>query len=128
MIGIGSIWAFIGHVFLANMVAAQIGWPAGSPFQFEVGIANLSYGILGILCLKFRDNFWTATVVAVSIFYWGAAYGHLLNIIQTGNLSPGNAGYALYGDFIIPLVLIVLFVAYRMTMDKQLAENQSKKK
>ncbi len=47
------------------MVAASIGWPAGSPFQFEVGIANLSFGILGILCLKFMDNFWTATVIAV---------------------------------------------------------------
>ncbi|MGA2677329.1 MAG: DUF6790 family protein [Methanobacterium sp.] len=65
LIGFGSIWAFIGHVFSANMVAASIGWPAGSPFQFEVGIANLSFGILGILCLKFMDNFWTATVIAV---------------------------------------------------------------
>ena len=36
MVGMGSIWAFMGHVFDANAVAAVIGWPAGSPFQYEV--------------------------------------------------------------------------------------------
>ena len=40
MVGIGCIVAFIGHVFLSNMVAATIGWPAGNPFQLEVGVAN----------------------------------------------------------------------------------------
>ena len=33
----------------------------------------------------------------------------------------GNAGYALYLDILMPIVLIVLFIAYRMTVDKQLA-------
>jgi len=120
MVGIGSIWAFMGHVFMASMVAAAIGWPAGSPFQFEVGIANLSYGILGLLCWKFRDNFWTATVIAISTFYFGAAYGHIVNIMQTGNISPGNAGYSLYIDIIIPIVLICLLIAYKMTAKKQI--------
>lgn len=119
MVGFGAIWAFIGHVFLANMIAATIGWPAGSPFQFEVGIANLSYGILGILCWKFRDNFWLATIIAVSVFYFGAAYGHIVQITQYGNYSPGNAGYALYLDMIIPVVLIGLFIAYKMSAIKE---------
>ena len=120
MVGIGSIWTFMGHVFMANIVAAMIGWPAGSPFQFEVGIANLSYGILGILCWKFRDNFWTATVVALSTFYLGAAYGHMINIMQTGNIAPGNAGYALYADILVPIVLICLLIAYKVTTKKQI--------
>jgi hypothetical protein len=118
LIGFGSIWAFIGHVFFANMVAASIGWPAGSPFQFEVGIANLSYGILGILCLKFRDNFWTATVIAVSIFYLGDAYGHILQIFQFGNYTIGNTGSALYIDIIMPIILIILLIAYKITTVK----------
>lgn len=118
MVGIGSIWAFMGHVFFADMVAAAIGWPAGSPFQFEVGIANLSYGILGILCWKFRDNFWTATVIATSTFYLGDAYGHIANIMQTGNMAAGNAGYALYADILVPIVLICLLIAYKTTFKK----------
>jgi hypothetical protein len=123
MIGFGAIWAFVGHIFLANMVAATIGWPAGSPFQSEVAVANLSYGILGILCLKFRNNFWTATVIAVSIFYFGDAFVHIVNIMQTGNMAPGNAGYALYTDILIPIVLIGLFIAYKMTAEKQLTKD-----
>ncbi|MGB9978556.1 DUF6790 family protein [Methanobacterium sp.] len=120
MVGIGSIWTFMGHVFMADIVAAMIGWPAGSPFQFEVGIANLSYGILGLLCWKFRDNFWTATIIALSTFYLGAAYGHIINIMQTGNIAAGNAGYALYGDILVPIALICLLIAYKVTAKKQI--------
>jgi hypothetical protein len=124
IVGIGSIWAFIGHVFMSNTIAAMIGWPAGNPFQLEVGIANLSYGILGILCWKFRDNFQTATVIAISVFYFGAAYVHIVNIMQTGNMAPGNAGYALYIDILIPIILICLLIAYNMTKNGKLAEEE----
>lgn len=121
MIGIGSIWAFVGHAFLANTIAAMIGWPAGNPFQTEVGVANLSYGILGILCWKFRDNFWLATIIAVSTFYLGAAYIHITNIMQTGNIAPGNAGFALYIDILVPIILICLFIGYKLTTEKEQA-------
>ena len=123
MVGIGCIWAFIGHVFLSNMVAATIGWPAGNPFQLEVGVANLSLGILGLLCLKFRDNFLLATVIATSIFLLGAGVIHITNIMQTGNMAPGNAGFALFIDILIPIVLICLMVGYKITTKKQLTEN-----
>lgn len=119
-VGIGSIWSFIGHTFLANQVAAYIGWSIGSPFQFEVAIANLSYGILGILCLKFRGNFWIATVIAFSTFYLGAAYGHIADIVLRGNFAPGNAGDPLYLDIIVPIILIILLIAHEMTTEKQI--------
>ena len=38
-VGIGGIWAFIGHAFLPAQVAANIGWPA-SPFQLEVSLCK----------------------------------------------------------------------------------------
>lgn len=119
MVGIGSIWAFIGHVFMSNLVAATIGWPAGNPFQLEVGVANLAIGVLGLLCIKLRDNFLLATVIAASIFLLGAGYIHITNIMQTGNLAPGNAGYALYIDILIPVVLIALLIGYKLTGDKK---------
>ncbi|MCC7557308.1 MAG: hypothetical protein KO217_01315 [Methanobacteriaceae archaeon] len=122
MVGIGSIWAFIGHVFMSNMTAALIGWPAGNPFQLEVGVANLSFGILGVLCWKFRDNFWTASVIAISVFYLGAAYIHIVNIMQSGNMAPGNAGFALYIDILIPIILFALLIAHKMTTNTKLKE------
>lgn len=120
MVGIGTIWAAIGHLFMPNTVAAMIGWPLGNPFQLEIGVANLSYGILGLLCWKLRDNFWTATVIGYSIFLLGAAYIHITNIAQTGNLAPGNAGYALYIDIIIPIILLCLLAAYNFTKRKEI--------
>jgi hypothetical protein len=113
-VGIGSIWAFIGHAFLSAQVAASIGWAAGNPFQLEVAFANLGIGVLGILCYWIRGNFWIATVISSSIFLIGAAYIHIINMFQFANYAPGNAGPVLYMDIIGPVILIVLLILYRM--------------
>jgi Family of unknown function (DUF6790) len=113
-VGIGSLWAFIGHAFLSAQIAASIGWPPGSPFQLEVAFANLSIGILGILCYWIRDNFWTATVISSSIFLLGAAYIHIINILQFANYAPGNAGSVLILDILGPIILIVLLITYKL--------------
>ncbi len=111
-VGIGSVWAFIGHVFLTSQVAASIGW-AVSPFQLEVAFANLAIGVLGILCFWIRDNFWTATVIVSSIFLLGNAYGHIVNMVLFANNAPGNSGSVLYMDILGPIILIVLLIAYK---------------
>ncbi len=115
-VGFGGIWAFIGHSFLSAQVAANIGWAPGNPFQSEVAFANLSIGILGVLCYWIRDNFWTATVISSSIFLLGAAYVHIINMIQFSNYAPGNAGSVLYMDILNPIILIVLLIVYKSLM------------
>jgi hypothetical protein len=117
-VGFGSIWAFIGHAFLPDQVAAYIGWSAGSPFQLEVAFANLAFGVLGILCFWIRGNFWTASIIGFSIFTLGAAYGHMINILSTGNNAPGNVGAVLILDILIPISLIALLVAYKVLEKK----------
>jgi hypothetical protein len=119
-VGIGSIWAFIGHAFMPVLVAESIGWATGSPFQTEVAFANLAIGILGILCYFFRDNFWLATVIVSSIFLLGAAYVHVINIIDYSNHSAGNAGTIFFMDIIGPVILIVLFILYKLYERKQM--------
>ncbi len=116
MVGLGSIWAFLGHTFMADQIAAYIGWPAGNPFQFEVACTNLAFGVLGVLCWKIRDNFWTATIIGYTIFFWGAAYGHIVDMINQANYAPGNVGAPLYMDIILPLILIGLLIAYKKTL------------
>jgi Family of unknown function (DUF6790) len=71
-------------------VAESIGWPTGNPFQLEVGFANLAVGILGIVAMGRRDGFREATVIAVTVFGVGATIVHARDIIETGNLAPGN--------------------------------------
>jgi len=117
-VGIGSLIGFVGHVFFADRVAIDIGWATGSPFQQEVGFANLAIGILGITCIWLRGNYWVATVIAATIFLWGAAYGHIIDIIIHGNYSTGNAGNAggaLFNDILVPLITIALLAAYMRT-------------
>ena len=110
--GFGGLYAFSGHVFAANEVAASIGWPAGNPFQTEVGVANLAIGTLGILSYWIRGNFWTAAVIATSIWLLGAAI-HVGEMVGEGNYNPGNAGVVFYMDIIGPLLLIALLIYSR---------------
>jgi hypothetical protein len=117
-VGFGSLWAFAGHVFFANQVASYIGWAPGSPFQTEVGFTNLAFGILGLLCFWIRGNFWTATVIGVSVFYLGAAIGHINNMFANSNYSQGNVGADLVLNILIPLLLITLLVAYRVMEER----------
>jgi hypothetical protein len=111
-VGISGLYAFMGHAFSSKKVAEYIGWPSGNPFQFEVAITNLSFGILGVLCIWFRDNFWIATVIGFSVFALGAAYVHIRDIIKNKNHSPGNAGPPLYSDILKPIFLVGLLIAY----------------
>ena len=117
-VGFGSLWAFAGHVFFANQVASYIGWAQGSPFQTEVGFTNLAFGVLGILCIWIRGNFWTATVIGVSVFYLGAAIGHINNMFVTSNFSQGNVGADLVLNILIPLLLIGLLLSYRVLEER----------
>ena len=112
-IGIGSIFNGLFQVFSPEMVAQSVGWP-NTPFLREVGFANISYGILGLLSIKYR-SFWAPTIIAYTVFMWGAAIGHIYSIQQTGNLAAGNAGAVLYLDILMPIVFILLFIAYNKT-------------
>jgi hypothetical protein len=109
-VGIGGIWAFIGHTVFAEQVAESIGWPAGNPFQTEVAVANLAIGILGILCYWIRGNFWTAAVIATSVWLLGAAAIHVVEMVTAGNYNPGNTGLIFYMDIIGALLLIGLLI------------------
>ena len=108
--GLGGLYAFMGHTFAAAEVAESIGWPAGNPFQTEVAVANFAIGTLGVLSYWIRGNFWTAAVIATSIWLLGAATIHVVEIVTAGNYNPGNAGLIFYMDIIGPLLLIALLV------------------
>src|SRR5215208_2385423 len=114
-VGLGGIWAFIGHTVFAEQVAESIGWPAGNPFQTEVAVANLAIGTLGILSYWIRGNFWTAAVIATSVWLLGAAAIHVREMVGEGNYNPGNAGVVFYMDIIGPALLIALLVYSQYT-------------
>jgi F0F1-type ATP synthase assembly protein I len=86
----GGIAGAMGHFFAADAVAESIGWETGSPFQLEMGFANLAMGVLAAIAVGRRDGFREATVIGWTILSVGAFTVHMLDIIQAGNLAPGN--------------------------------------
>jgi len=80
----------MGHFFASNLVAQAIGWPADSPFQLDMGFANLAFGVLAAIAVGRRDGFREATVIGGAILSVGAFVVHMIDIAQTGNLAPGN--------------------------------------
>jgi hypothetical protein len=108
---VGFVFGFVPHVFFADQAAELIGWPKGSMFQFEVGLHDGAWGILGFLCVFFGGGFWLATAIGWSFFMFGAACGHIREILEHGNYAPYNFFPAIT-DTLIPLYLLGLLYAY----------------
>lgn len=114
-VGFNGLYNFVMHAFFGNTLAAFIGWPQ-SPFQVEVAIANLSFGLLGCLCFRADYGFRLATVIGVSVFLLGAAANHVFNYLMQMNAMPGNVGTVLFTDILIPVTLLILTLRYRSIM------------
>ena len=122
-VGANGLGGAFGHLFLSDIVAQGIGWEAGSPFQFEMGFANLTLGILGLMAISRRDGFRTATIIATTVIGFGATGVHLYDIISHGNLSPGNTIQNI-ANLLDPILLMSLTLwASRTTgLDEETAE------
>jgi hypothetical protein len=112
LVGVNGIITGTGHMFMPAPIAASIGWPT-SRFQWEVGLADLSYGVAGVMAPSFDRGFWLATIVVFSIFMLGAAVGHVRSMVAERNFAPGNAGYIFWYDIAAPILLIVLYLLTR---------------
>lgn len=108
LIGFGGVWSFVGHTFLADFVATQIGWPTGSPFQTELAFATLGAAMVGLLAIWIRDHLITGLVLAKSVFWLGAAGVHIWDAVAHHNFSPLNVGPPLVGDLVYPALLLWL--------------------
>ncbi|WP_156898115.1 DUF6790 family protein [Methylocapsa acidiphila] len=106
-IGLTGVWAGLLHIFFPTVAAAYIGWQV-SPFQFEVGMADLAIGATACLAFWRGLEFKEAAICAASVFLLGDAVGHIRQMLSSGNFKPGNAGTPFYMDIICPLLAIVL--------------------
>jgi hypothetical protein len=109
-IGVSALWAALYHLAFPSLAASYIGWQP-SPFQFEVGMADLAIGV--VACIAFRSSlsFKGAVVWIASIFLLGDAVGHVRQMLAAANFAPGNAGAVFYLDIICPLLAIGLWFA-----------------
>jgi hypothetical protein len=108
-LGAQGIFTFVGHVFYPEYSAEQIGW-ADSPFQYEVGIADLTVGVLGVLAFWGNFSFRLAAAISGIVWYWGDAIGHVRQMVVANNFAPGNAGGWFWTDVLVPPALIVCLI------------------
>ena len=111
-VGLTGFYTFIMHVFYPDMAAAAIGW-TNSPFQFEVGIADLGFGLIAFLSFNASYGFRLATVIGVTCWLWGDAVGHIYQMIKNQNFAAGNAGTWFWMDVILPIILLICIAKLR---------------
>lgn len=105
-LGFTGIYTFVMHAFYAEYTAATIGW-AVSPFQYEVAMADLALGLLGVFSFRASYGFRLATVIAAMTMLWGDASGHIYQMIVNNDFELGNAGTWFCLDIVIPLILLI---------------------
>jgi hypothetical protein len=108
-IGVTGLWAAVFHLFFPEIAAADIGWEP-SPFQFEVGMADLAIGATACISFWRSLDFKAAVVIINAIFLLGDAIGHVGQMIAAGNFAPGNAGVPFLDDLILPVLTLILLI------------------
>ncbi|MGE3288362.1 MAG: DUF6790 family protein [Pseudonocardia sp.] len=111
-VGLVFLANFVVHTFFGDVAAPLIGWEP-SPFEVEVGTASLGFALVGFYALRRDTAVRLAAVLGPAAFLWGAAVGHLVQIVQEGNFSPGNAGFVFYLDILLPIVGFLLVALAR---------------
>ncbi len=106
-VGVPGLYTFVMHVFFPQISAQEIGW-ATSPFQYEVGMADLTIGVLGVLAFRAGLGFRLATTVAAVCWLGGDAVGHVRQMVIAHNFAPGNAGSWFWTDVLVPAIMVAL--------------------
>ena len=108
-VGMTGLWGAVFHLFFPDVAAADIGWDP-SPFQFEVGMADLAIGATACVSFWRSLEFKAAVVIINAIFLLGDAIGHVGQMIAAGNFASGNAGVPFLGDLILPVLTLILLI------------------
>ncbi|WP_449246541.1 DUF6790 family protein [Desulfarculus baarsii] len=106
-LGCASLWNAYWHAVQPAEVARFIGWQP-SPFQWEIAMTNLGLGLAGLIAWQASRGFRLATALFAAVFLWGAAAGHIWQLVYLQDTAPGNAGGIVYTDVLTPLLLVVL--------------------
>jgi hypothetical protein len=117
-VGLMGFLTAYAHVFRPIETSASIGWST-SPYEYEVGMADLTVGTLGVLCLWFRGNFWLATAIANAVWLLGDAIGHIRQITINNNHAANNAGIFLVAEIVTPFVILFLALYNRSATAKE---------
>lgn len=104
-IGCAQALNFVMHSVFGDFAAKTIGW-AQSPFQLELAFSSLGVAVMAFILHGRRTQFRgkAAVVIATAIFGYGAAAGHVYQMVVHHDYAPNNTGLLLVMDIVIPTV------------------------
>ena len=123
-IGCAQVVNFIMHSAFGDYAAKTIGW-AQSPFQLELALSSLGFGVMAFLLYSERSAFRgkVALVIATVIFGWGAALGHIYQMVANHDYAVNNTGLLLYSDIAINAVGLAFVLWHAWALRQTTAED-----
>lgn len=112
-VGLGFVWVGLFHAYAQNIAAPSIGWQP-SPFEYELGWAELAIALVAMMSFFRGAEFRIAATLIFSIFGLAAAAQHIQQILCCQNFAPGNAGLIVwFNDVFASLLLLALALLSR---------------
>ncbi len=105
-VGLNLIYCYFMHVFYPVSSAALLGW-LNSPFQFEVAMASLGFGLIAILSFNASFGFRLASTLGVTCWFWGLALIYAQQMILTNTISVTAPSSIFWLDFFLPIILLL---------------------
>jgi hypothetical protein len=110
LIGWAGIGGGISHAVFGRTTSASIGWKP-SPFETEIGFANLGFGVAGVLAPMYGPEYWWAVIIANSVFRVLAGGLHVREMVRAKNYAINNTAILLV-DFGVPVFLVWAHAAW----------------
>lgn len=104
--GLIGILGFYTNVWAVDKIDTPEGWPKG-PFQLKYGFAQLGVGVMGLLSIWFRGQFWIATLITLYIYGLSGLCTHTVDLKRKQRNDPVEIANIVL-DIIYHIALTVL--------------------
>ena len=120
-IGIAQAVNFVMHSFFGDFAAKSIGW-AQSPFQLELAFSSLGIAVIAFIAHRKHATLSSkvAVIVATAIFGFGAAGGHVFQIVVNHDYAVDNTGLLLFSDIAINAIGLAFVIWHAVARRRQL--------
>ena len=112
-VGVVGTLAFVRHVIFHRSDAARLGWQTDCPdWQFEVGFANLAFGLTGCLVALWLPSYpaFSVLLLAYSLYLGQAAALHFYRYLTDEHRSPARLWRSVIGTFLFAVMMAVFAV------------------
>ncbi|VTU41424.1 hypothetical protein H4P1_00056 (plasmid) [Variovorax sp. PBS-H4] len=110
LIGWAMLGAGVAHLLFGKHISKTIGFKADR-YEFEVGAADFSMGLVALLVAGSAPQYWWAIILASSIYRVLCGIGHIRSMIQDRNFTPNNTAI-LFINFAVPVFLVAGYLAW----------------